>query len=139
MNRLGVLVILLLVIICVLVIFLVDRQLLSSLLTPTIASMGIIFAGLQWWTNEKKRQNELFDRRYQFYVRLKGVYLSQHNSENQPLDVEDWIPYAEEAGFLFGDDIQKHIMHFVEKKLSGCPNFPEEWFIKPFRKYLNLK
>ena len=108
----------------------------TASLGPILAILGTAFLALEWRTNEKRRQNELFDFRYRFYVQLKETYLNQHDLGNRPLDAEDWIPYSEEAGFLFGDDIQKHIMSFVGRKLSGSPDFPEEWFIKPFKKYL---
>lgn len=111
---------------------------LSAWLTPIIAIMGIVFVIFQWRTNEKRRQNELFDRRYQFYTRLKESYLSQHASESPIGDFEDWIPYAEEASFLFGKDIESHILSFSDRGLTGSPSFPDEWFIKPFRKYLKL-
>lgn len=113
-------------------------EILSALLSPLLAILGMIFIALGWETNEKRRQNDLFDRRYKLYVQLKEAYLNQHNSEARPLDVEDWIPYAEEAGFLFGDDIQKHILSFADRKLSGSPDFPDEWFILPFKKYLKV-
>lgn len=113
-------------------------NILSASLVPVIAIFGSVFIFLEWRTNERRRQNELFDRRYQFYIRIKEIYLNQHNPDSRPLDAEDWIPYAEEANFIFGADIGKHIMSFADRKLSGSPNFPEEQFIKPFRKYLKL-
>ena len=113
-------------------------NILSALLSPILAILGVTFVWLGWRTNEKKRQNDLFDRRYKFYVKIKESYLSQHDPESRPLDVTDWIPYAEEACFLFGDDIQKHVLTFADRKLSGSPDFPEEWFVGPFKKYLKL-
>jgi len=111
---------------------------LSACLAPVVAVMGIVFAGLQWWTTERERQNALFDRRFDLYTQIKKVYLEQHNSQNPPMSSEDWIPLAEEAGFLFGDDIQRHVSALADKKVEGSPFFPNEWFVKPFRKYLHL-
>ena len=113
-------------------------NLLSALLAPTIAILGIIFTVLQWHTSEKSRQNALFDRRYACYMRLRETYLSQHDESKRPLDIEDWIPLAEEAGFLFGADIRTHVLALADKEISGSPFFPDDWFVKPFEKYLRL-
>jgi len=51
---------------------------------------------------------------------------------------EDWFPLAEEAGFLFGEDIERHISSLADKKVEGSPFFPNEWFVAPFRKYLRF-
>jgi len=113
-------------------------QFLSASLVPIIAILGLLFAWLQWRTNEKKRQNELFNLRYDFYQRVRKAYLSQHDETNPPILAEDWIPLAEEARFLFGKDIEKHISSFADKEVSGHPDFPDDWFVKPFEKYLKL-
>lgn len=60
----------------------------SALLTPTIAITGIYIAYRQWKTNDLKRQNDLFDRRYEFYIRFRNWWLSvgQHayNESERP-------------------------------------------------------
>ena len=112
--------------------------LLSACLAPVIAVVCIVFTWLQWRTAERERQNALFDRRLSFYTRLKQIYLSQHDGSNPPLTEEDLCPLAEEAGFLFGDDIERHISSLADKKVEGSPFFPNEWFVKPFRKYLRF-
>jgi hypothetical protein len=71
-------------------------NILSALLAPTVAVLGITFTVLQWRTSEKGRQNDLFDRRYAFYMRLREAYLSQHDKDNPPLEFEDWFPLAED-------------------------------------------
>jgi hypothetical protein len=111
---------------------------LSACLAPVVAVVGLVFAGLQWWTTERERQNTLFDRRFNFYTRLKQIYLSQHDRSNPPLTEEDWSPLAEEAGFLFGDDIERFVSSLADKKVEGSPFFPNEWFVAPFRKYLRF-
>ena len=111
---------------------------LSALLSPTIAIVGIYLVWRQWQTSEKSRQNELFDRRYAFYVRLKEAYLRQHDESQPPLGAEDWLPFAEEAGFLFGKDIRDHVHKIADSPVEGSPFIPNDWFVKPFEKYLRL-
>ena len=91
---------------------------------------------MQWRTSERHRQNDLFDKRYELYMRIRSTYLGQH--DGQPLDIEDWIPLAEEANFLFGEDIRKHVLSLNDKEVSGSPFFPDDWFVRPFAKYLTL-
>lgn len=110
----------------------------SAALAPTIAIVGLAFTYFQWKTSEQSRQNALFDRRYEFYCRIREAYLSQHNPNTPPLDIEDWIPLSEEAGFLFGDEIEDLILSLPDRPLEGSSFFPNEWFVSPFRKYLRL-
>ncbi len=110
----------------------------AALLTPTIAIAGTVIAFLQWKTNHLKRKNELFDRRYDFYQKLREWWLATAMPEFE-FDIQDLIPLAEEAGFLFGDDISKHILSLEGKSHSGSPFFPNDDFSSPFRKYLKLE
>jgi len=112
---------------------------LSALLTPTIAVAGVVIAFFQWKTNDLKRQNELFDRRYEFYQRLRKWWLATSAPAVNSFDIEDLIPLAEEADFLFGNDISKHILSFEGKSHTGSPFFPNDDFSLPFRKYLKLR
>ena len=90
---------------------------LSALLTPTIAIAGSVIAWLQYRTNSQKRKND----------------------NCRPHDVEDLIPVAMEARMLFGKDIAQHIISLENKAHKGSPFFPDDDFIKPFMKYLQLK
>ena len=112
---------------------------LSACLAPVVAIAGGAFAYLQWRTTERARQNALFDRRFSFYTQVKNVYLAQHDPKKPPMSVEDWLPMAEEAGFLFGVDIQRHISSLADKKVEGSPFFPNDWFVRPFEKYLRIR
>ncbi len=102
----------------------------AAILSPIVAILGTVFLGLNWRTNEKKRKNELFDRRYDFYKNLRQIYLDQ-DLKHGSLDWSDWAPFAEEASFLFGDDIAKHIMSLETKHHGGFHFFPDENFIAP--------
>ncbi len=114
-------------------------KILSALLTPTIAIIGVIIAALQWQVNDLKRKNDLFDRRYSFYQRLEKAWLSTEDKNNRTWDFEDLCPIASEAEMLFGKDIAKHIITLADKRHKGSQFFPNDDFSKPFMKYLRLK
>jgi len=50
---------------------------LAALLTPTIAILGVYFARQQWKTNRRRLKNELFDRRYEYFIAVRN--LAGHN------------------------------------------------------------
>jgi len=112
---------------------------LSALLTPTIAIAGLVIAVLQYRTNNLKRKNDLFDKRYEFYKSVEKLWLSTIDNEIKEFWVEDLIPIASEARILFGNDVADHIMSLENKRHKGSPFFPNDDFSKPFLKYLQLK
>lgn len=113
---------------------------LSALLTPTIAIVAAVITYLQWRTNELKRKQELFDRRYAFYQRLRAIYLSIPHLEI-PINDNDLSDLAEEAQFLFGLEVAKHIVEIERRKIPEqvVHGLVDDWFIEPFKKYLELK
>lgn len=115
-------------------------DILSALLVPTIAIAGIIIAILQWRTSELSRKQELFDRRYTFYQRVRKIYFAVASSE-EPTDVTDFFDVAEEASFLFGADVAKHIVAIADHKIPEQVRhgIMDDWFIQPFKKYLEMK
>lgn len=107
-------------------------------------AVAALFLGIQNYRLARRRRNDdLFDRRYAFYQRIRSIWLRTGTGagpEDDPfIDPLDLIPIAEEAEFLFGADIAKHILTLNTGGHSGYPDFPEEDFIAPFRKYLSLK
>lgn len=117
-------------------------DILAALLTPTLAIFGALIAYLQWRTNELKRKNDYFDRRYDFYKRIESMWLSSATDEQLSVlgfEIEDLIPMADEAGILFGKDVSEHIVSLAGKHHDGHPFFPNDDFSKPFIKYLRLK
>jgi len=117
-------------------------QILAALLTPMVAIAGTVLAYLNYLHAKRKRKDDLFDRRYAFYMRVRDIWLSSGigagPDEDPDLDIEDLIPIAEEAGFLFGDDIAQHIISLDRQGHSGSPFFPNSDFTQPFEKYLKL-
>ncbi len=124
-------------------------DILSALLVPSIAIAGTIIAIMQWRTNELKRKQDLFDKRYDFYQRLRKVYLAHHGTNPSQFHELTLEPYVEESSFLFGADIPQHIQSFyryTERDLYVSDDSewllnptPDRDFILPFRKYLELK
>lgn len=112
---------------------------LAALLTPIIAIFGLLIAGFQLRNNIRLKENALFDRRYVFYQRVRNYWLETAREDNPEPSYEDLIPVAEEASFIFGKDISSHILSLADKRHTGSPCFPDEDFVKPFRKYLVLK
>ncbi len=105
-------------------------------LAPAVLIFAIAFAWAK--INHKKQKDEFFDRRYDFYKRVKEFWLLTQNKNNHAPTLEDLIPFAKEAAFLFGKDVQDHILSLSGKRHQGSPLFPEEDFTLPFRKYLDL-
>jgi hypothetical protein len=102
-------------------------QILSGLLTPTIAIAGGIIAWFQWRTNEKKRKQDLFDGRFDFYNRAVSLYEELWDDRRvgtTTSDEQDAL-YAE-ASFLFGADIVQHL-----RTMSRNDHFDRSWFAEP--------
>jgi len=116
----------------------------------------ILFAALQWHISKQKKNNDLFQIRYDFYKKVEKAWLSNipkvsaNNHLKEPHELleaeelyevleDDLKPMAIETKFVFGTDIYEHIMSLAHEFHKGNPDYPEEWFIKPFEKYLILK
>jgi hypothetical protein len=111
----------------------------QGLLTPAIAIAGAWVAVASHRLARRKRKDDLFDRRYEFYKRVRDWWLSTAAPEAPVVDVEDVFPLTEEAGFLFGKDIAQHILSLEGKRHPGSPFFPDDEFTKPFLKYLRFE
>lgn len=109
-------------------------QVLSALLTPTIAVGGGIIAWFQWRTNETKRRQDLFDRRFEFYKRAVAGYEELWSDRNGTTTAYEWKYFQVEAGFLFGPDVVEHL-----KTMDRGKALDLEWFTLPFRRYMQLK
>lgn len=117
-------------------------QWLTALLTPTIAIAGIVIGALNYVHARRKRKDDLFDRRYEFYKRVRDWWLKTGTGAPPGSDptvaLEDVVPIAEEARLLFGEEIARHILSLEGKGHSGSPFFPNHDFTGPFEKYLRL-
>jgi hypothetical protein len=109
----------------------------ASITSITALALAMI-AYRQWRTADNLRKQNLFDKRYNLYIRLWKLYSSHIENPNDfaPLDFTDVLDYTHEATFLFGNDIVKLILSMPDKQLSMVLDY--DWFSKPFEKYMKL-
>jgi hypothetical protein len=107
---------------------------LSALLVPTLAIAGGIIAWLQWRTNERKRKQDLFDRRFALYLKAVSYYEEIWSEQAGTSPDYDWKTLYVEASFLFGPDIEAHL-----ETMNRNEKFDIRWFALPFRRYMQLK
>ena len=113
-------------------------KILSALLTPAIALFAVLIAYLQWQTEERKRKQDLFDKRYAFFKRLWKIYSDYTKSGTGAKQIQgaDLVDLIHECDFLFGKDIVDHIFKIPQKQ--SIDHLDYDWFSKPFRKYIKL-
>lgn len=117
-------------------------NILTALLVPAIALFGVFIAYMQWHTNELKRKQDLFDKRYSFYKKAREAYIAASSEQyRNTCDITDFFNLAEEAHFLFGVEVAKHIISIGDRNIPEQVNYGiiDNWFITPFEKYLELK
>lgn len=114
-----------------------------AVISTTIAASVALLTFANYKLAKRRRKDELFDRRYKLYQEVRALWLATGGDtpeEHQiDLDVDCIMPVAEEAGFLFGDDVVKHIYSLSGKRHRGRLGFPEDDFIEPFKKYLKFE
>ena len=89
---------------------------LSALLTPTIAIFGSIIAWQQWRINQKRLKNEHYDRRIKIYERIAG-YIADVITTGRADTSEDMAMMRESrrAIFVFGEDIDQFVKQVYDK------------------------
>jgi hypothetical protein len=83
---------------------------LSALLTPTIAIAGGVIALLQWRTAEKKRKQELFDKRFAVFESARNLLQEvqlQGNPSHEALRA--FAIGTSGAEFLFNDKVGRFL------------------------------
>ena len=108
-----------------------------------VAGISLCFSYLGYRLQRVSRQDSLFQARYDYYKRMRGWWLKTGDfaPEGQSPFIEetDLISPAEEASFLFGKEVAQHILALPLTGHLGHPDFPDEAFIAPFRKHLQLE
>ena len=114
-------------------------DMLSALLTPLVAGIAVYIAFQQWKTAERKRKQDLFDKRYEFYQKMWRLYSGHIIAPEECSSVDETyiLDYVVEAEFLFGKDIATHILEIPNKQDSGVLDY--DWLAQPFMKYMQLK
>ncbi|WP_159478361.1 hypothetical protein [Chryseobacterium sp. 18068] len=115
--------------------------LISALLTPTVAVVGIYIGILNYTLQIRKRKDDLFDRRYKFLKEFESLWKTtgdeKKGATRMCLEWDDIEPYAQEAYYLFGKDIAKHLRSYEGKSYDQNFNWvPDYELAKPFNKYL---
>lgn len=108
------------------------------IITIIVAVIGLLFTILQFNLAKKKRKDDLFNLRYEFYNNVSKIWIATSNQSNPPLNNTDLISITQKAHFLFGEDIAKHLLS-LENKRATHDLFPDDDFNAPFSKYLTLK
>ena len=120
-------------------------------LLPVVFTLAIVL--ITYWQAkiaDAKRKQDLFDRRWKYYCRMKKAFIDElFNSVKEKKQdqlqkyVDNYINhYADEAYFLFGFQIEKHVRsealrivkHLKGKRIED----PAMTFRKPFEKYLKI-
>lgn len=99
--------------------------------------ISIFSLGFSYYHFKIKRKDDLFILRYSFYKRLSKAWLSTSDKNEPEMNIKDLIPIAEVGKFLFGEDIEKHILSLAEER-ANHDLFPDGDFSLPFQKYLDL-
>ena len=92
-------------------------QILSALLTPTIAIIGAFLAYKQWRAAQNKLKMELFEKRYAVYSETKSFILSIIGSGK--VDDEHLFKFrsaTKEAKWVLNDDIEKYLDEKIWEK-----------------------
>lgn len=96
-----------------------------------IIIFGAFIAFQQWRTNEKRRKDDFFDRRYKFYTEVKeiifddvwGLYESSAEERKRASDLNIKLRnLMEESRFLFSSDVYcflKKIAKIFNEKITG--------------------
>lgn len=89
---------------------------LSALLTPTIAIAGGVIAYLQWRTADKKRNQDLFDRRFAVFETARNLLQDlQLNGNPSQEALRAYAIGTSGAEFLFNDEVARYLQDIGER------------------------
>jgi hypothetical protein len=92
---------------------------LQALLTPAIAVLGFIIAGLQWWTNHSRFKLERFSQRFHIFEATRKFLQNIILKGN--LDEQDRITFLGEtrgSRFLFDKEISNYLDEIHSKAVE---------------------
>jgi hypothetical protein len=92
---------------------------LTALLTPTIAIVGTVIAILQWKINQKRLQHELFNRRIKLFEVVAG-YIANAMSRGDVVDGEEYqfLRDTKHARFIFDKEVDDYINEIFRKSID---------------------
>ena len=96
----------------------IDVDVLSALLTPTIAVIATYVAYQQWRVNKTRLDLDLYDRRLAIYKAVDAFYgdVGIQGRATYPM-VSQLRCATAEAPFLFSGEIEKHLKEISEKAM----------------------
>lgn len=78
----------------------------EALLTPLVAIIAAYIAWQQAATNKKRLKHELFEKRFELYLKFKAIFLQISQSANiEYHQVEKFLIDTLEIEFLFGKEV----------------------------------
>ena len=104
---------------------------LSALLTPTIAIGVVLIGWLQWRINRARYKHELFDRRWEQFASIRD-YLSSILTSGKVIQEEEtqFVIKTRGCRFIFGPDIETFVkqiykkgiyLHALDEELDALP------------------
>lgn len=88
----------------------------AALATPSLALIALVFAALQWYTNNRRLKHELFDRRYPQYIAVQN-FLSELGANGAMSQNEEhkFLQGITGIRFTYNNDIAKFVDDVVYK------------------------
>jgi len=86
----------------------------NGALTTLLAIAVALIAYAQWQTAEKQRKQDIFEKRYEFYVSFLNCYIAYLSDTNAMEDTQR-VSFINKAFFLFGKDIANHVETLLSK------------------------
>ena len=100
-------------------------DILTALLTPTIAIAGIAIAAFQWKLSKDRYKHELFDKRWEQFSAIRDFMgKARTNGKVSQDDEYNFMVATRGCKFLFGDDIKSLVEETFKK--AGYLNALEE-------------
>ena len=91
-------------------------DILSALLTPSIAIFAVFFAGMQWRSDRKRLKNEHFGRRIPVYEAITD-YIGDVCTSGRIRDEAEmkFLCDTKNVSFIFGSDIKAYVDEIFKK------------------------
>ncbi|WP_270087236.1 hypothetical protein [Sphingobacterium sp. SYP-B4668] len=116
-------------------------SLFAASLSPIVAIIAIYIGVKNYKLAKRKRNDDLFDRRYKFLKDFEKAWKTtgpeSMGAEKPHLEWDELEAFAQEAYYLFGKDIADHIRSYEGKSYGRHFSWvPDLELAKPFNKYL---
>lgn len=133
----------------------------QPLSTVIIGVAAISLAYQNYALAQKKRQDDLFKLRWEFYIKIWLEYVERNRGNVFPTDLSgktyrheyddgfSWDKYAEEASFLFSPTVGREVANFADRPAYGAGGLEDpdieglstprpKWFRDIFHPFLKI-